>query len=399
MARATRFDFTGKLDAKTVLGDGSVRYSARLTRTGVFDYGDHKELRRPEDVFSKKAIDSFKGVAVTIGHQAFVEPSNWSDVAVGHVGDDVHRDGDFLAASLVVKDEGALEWIDEQKKDGGGVELSMGYTVDLLDEEGETDDGEHYDAIQTNIQGNHAALGPSDWGRAGRAVRLLDGASYERGAPRGYSDDAAYLPDMATRTDAPTNEDALRKDLDTARADADAIRKERDDARKERDAAKASADGEKSRADKAEAERDAAKADTAKEKARADAAEKSVDEKVMKRIELLDAARTILGADFDPKGKTDREVRTAALAKLDAAATFDGKSDDYVSARFDLAVESVKKDRGALAGVQVVTNPAPPAAGAPTQTKSVLDEALEQKQKRDEEAAKGGVPKGALTKK
>jgi len=388
-ARTQRFDFTGRLDAKTVLGDGSVRYTARLTRTGVFDYGDHRELRTADEVFKKQAVDSFKGVAVTIGHRAFVEPSNWSDVAVGHVGDDVHRDGEFLVASLVVKDADALAWIAEQKEDGG-VELSMGYTVDLLEEEGEHD-GEHYDAVQTNIVGNHAALGPTDWGRAGRAVRLLDGG--------------AYPPNnMATaRIDAPSNsnEDALRKDLDTARADADAIRKERDDARKERDAARADADKEKARADRAEGERDAAKADTVKEKERADKAEKSVDEKVTARLELLDSARLVLGADYDAKGKTDRDIRIAAITKLDPDAKFDGKSDDHVMGRFDAAISSAKKDRGALAGVQAVTAPVPtPVAGAGgAPAKSRLDEALEQQAKEREEQSKGGVPKGAMTRK
>lgn len=385
-ARSQRFDFTGRLDGKTVLGDGSVRYTARLTRTGVFDYGDHKELRRPEDVFKKDAIDSFKGVAVTIGHRAFVEPDNWKDVAVGHVGDDVHRDGEFLAASLVVKDEGALRWIDEQKaKEDGGVELSMGYTVDLLDEPGRTDAGEEYDAVQTNIVGNHAALGPSDWGRAGRAVRLLDGAAY------------AALDMAEKRIDAPSNSDdsTLRSDLASARADADAIRKERDDARKEREAARADVDAQKSRADKAEAERDAAKADAAKEKARADAAEASVDAKCAARLALLDGARIILGAEYDAKGKTDREVRVAALMKLDA--TFDAKekSDDYVNARFDIALESSKKDRGALAAVQTATTP----VGGPTVEKSRLDEALEKQEKARSEQSSGGPPPGALVRK
>lgn len=386
-ARTQRFDFTGRLDGKTVLGDGSVRYTARLTRTGVFDYGDHKELRTADEVFAKDAIDSFKGVAVTIGHRAFVEPDNWKDVAVGHVGDDVRRDGEFLAASLVVKDEGALRWIAEQKaKEDGGVELSMGYTVDLLDEPGRTDAGEDYDAVQTNIVGNHAALGPADWGRAGRAVRLLDGAAY------------AALDMAEKRIDAPSNTDdsaTLRSDLASARADADAIRKERDDARREREAARADVDAQKSRADKAEAERDAAKADAAKEKMRADKAEASVDEKCIARLTLLDGARVILGAEYDAKGKTDREVRVAALTKLDA--TFDAKekSDDYVNARFDIALESSKKDRGALAVVQTATTP----TGAPVVEKSRLDEALENQAKARSEQSSGGPPPGALVRK
>lgn len=44
MNRTQRYDFiAAKLDGRTELGDGSVRFNARLTRTGVFDYGDHKD--------------------------------------------------------------------------------------------------------------------------------------------------------------------------------------------------------------------------------------------------------------------------------------------------------------------------------------------------------------------
>lgn len=138
MQRVARFDRfnLSHADAKksTPLGDGSLRVPARLTRVGVFDYGDHAEARLPEDVFAKPALDSFKGLVLTEGHPNFVTPENWREIAVGHVGD------------------------------------------------------EHYDAIQRNIVGNHAALGPVDWGRAGPNVRvMLD----ERGASRDAVSDAA----------------------------------------------------------------------------------------------------------------------------------------------------------------------------------------------------------------
>jgi hypothetical protein len=367
-----RIDFVGRLDGRTELGDGSVRFTARLTRTGVFDYGDHRELRTADEVFKEDALASFKGLTVTDGHRAWIDAANWDEHAIGHVGDDVKQDGEFVVASVIVKDRGALAKVDA----GELAEISMGYAVNLEAAPGQTAAGEKYDSIQRDIRGNHAALGPVDWGRAGPSVRLLDGAAYGRD-----------MTTPAQRIDAPaaTNEDQVRKDLDASRADADAVRKERDTARAERDAARKDAADAAKRADTAEAERDATKKEV--EKAKADAAETAKKEaaRVDARVTLLDSARGILGAETSFVGKTDREVRIAALVKVDSTANFDGKSDDYVTAAFDIAVKSVKTDRAALGELNEST--ALPAAKADA-TESEVDKSKRENAERTANAWK-----------
>ena len=367
-----RVDFHGRLDGRTVLGDGSVRFTARLTRTGVFDYGGHKELRLADEVFAQEALDSFRGVVVTDGHKAWIDTTNWKTHAIGHVGDDVHQDGEYVVASVVIKDKVALEKIDKRELK----EISMGYSVELEEAPGRTDAGEEYHAIQRSIRGNHAALGPESWGRAGGSVRLLDDGT---SAPTRLADGAdwsAYAPDTMTID--------LQKNIDAANAERDAARKERDDARAERDAVT-------KKLDATEAERDALKASA--EKLRADADPSKVDERVNARLALLDAARTILGSDYDAKGKSDREVRVAALQKVDEKVVLDGKSDDYVAARFDMAVELAKTERADLGAVhQNIVAPEPG-------TKSVLDEAEARVAKERAEQSKGGPPAGAMLRK
>lgn len=362
-----RVDFHGRLDGKTVLGDGSVRFTARLTRTGVFDYGDHKELRIADEVFAQEALDSFKGVVVTEGHRAWIDPTNWKTHAIGHIGDDVRQDGEYVVASLIVKDKAALAKIDAKELR----EISMGYSVDLEESPGRTDAGEEYHAIQRSIRGNHAALGPESWGRAGSSVRLLDDGTRSVERLADGADWDAYAPgNMKTA-------EQLQKELDAVTAERDASRKERDDARSQKDAL--------------EAERDALKASS--DKLRADADPAKIDERVNARLALLDAARDILGKDFDAKGQSDREVRVAALKKVDEKMNLDGKSDDYVAARFDLAVEQARTERDDLGGVHKVIMT--PESG----TKSVLDEAEERVSKERAELAKGGPPPGALLRK
>lgn len=363
-----RIDFHGKLDGRTELGDGSVRFNARLTRVGVFDYGSHRELRTPDEVFSQAALDSFKGLTVTVGHVAWLDATNWREHAIGHVGDDVRRDGDYVAATLIVKDKKALEKIDAKSL----AEISMGYSVDLDETPGRTDAGEDYDAVQTNIRGNHAALGPENWGRAGANVRLLDGA--------------AYAPGMTTpgqRFDAPTDKDLTdaRADATAARADADTLRKERDTARTERDDAK-------KRADTLEAERDAARREATDAKKALEDAKKDEAARIDARVALIDAARGVLGKDFDAKGKSDREVRIAVLAKVDSKIDFTGKSDDYVAASFDLATKKVDSEREALGGVNQT-------ASTPTTQKSKVDEAYEKADAEARKAAQAGPPEAA----
>lgn len=371
--KARRIDFHGRLDGKQVLPDGTVRYVARLTRTGVFDYGDHKELRLAEDVFSPKALDSFKGLALTDGHVAWIDSGNWRTHAVGHVGDDVHAEPPYVVASVIVKDQGMLAKIDR----GERAEISMGYNVDLEDAPGRTDAGEEYDAIQRNIVGNHAALGPRDWGRAGPNVRLLDGAAY---APE----------DMSTtqRIDAPATATDT-KDLDNARADAAAARADADAVRKERDTARAERDDARKRADTLEAERDAARRDADKAKADAEAQKKDEAARVDARVALVLDARKVLGADADLKGKSDREIRIAVLQKIDSKVDFAGKSDEYVSAAFDLAARRVSDENGALAAVRETSM-------HPTQTKSKIDEAYERAEAEARKAAQAGPPTGAM---
>lgn len=347
--KVQRTDAISRLDTKKVLGDGSARFPARLTRTGILEYPQTDgsviyELRPAEEVFSEDSLDSLRAVTVTEGHPATINGDNWRDYAVGHVSDNVKADGIYVAADLVIKDPDTLSKVDSKELQ----ELSCGYSVDLDFTPGMYE-GQKYDAIQRNIRYNHVGLGPSDWGRAGPQVRVLDGL------PK--------LDDMSTqvqRTDAPANEPAkkdeaetLRKDLDDTRKDREAIRDERDGARAERDALRVKCDG-------LTAERDALKV-------KCDVFES--EKKDSARKALVASARTVLGADYKVDEKaTDKDIRLATILKLDPKFDAAGKSDAYLEVRFDMALAEGKQDANTAAGLNAGTNPnanaAPLTAGA-----------------------------------
>ena len=176
-----RYDKASPLSKPVRLPNGFVRAEGYLTRSGIFVYRDSngrtvRELRTPDEVMSRETVDSFALVPVTNDHPPeLLTADNAKRYAVGAVSEQVQPDGDKLRASLMITDAKTIEAVQ-----GGKVELSCGYTADVVTESG-TWNGQRYDARQTNIRGNHVAI--VDVGRAGPecALRMdaADGAAQE----------------------------------------------------------------------------------------------------------------------------------------------------------------------------------------------------------------------------
>jgi hypothetical protein len=172
--------FTDKitLDGSRRTGDGYLAAHARVARTGIQLYAgrevgkpemDQVRVFRPEsEVFSTDALRSFAHRPVTNDHPPeAVSARNWKTHSVGMTGDEIARDGTFVRVPMVVMDQTAIDDVE-----AGKVELSMGYACDLDWTAGTTPEGDAYDAIQTNIRGNHLAIVAA--GRAGPQCRIGD---------------------------------------------------------------------------------------------------------------------------------------------------------------------------------------------------------------------------------
>jgi uncharacterized protein len=91
---------------------------------------------------------------VTLDHPTVqVDSSNWKKYAVGETGDEVLRDGTAVRVPMMLRDAKAIKAFKE-----GTNQLSVGYDCELEWVDGETDDGEKYDAIQHGIRANHLAV-------------------------------------------------------------------------------------------------------------------------------------------------------------------------------------------------------------------------------------------------
>lgn len=145
-----------------------------LTSVGIFEYLNldgsiRKELRLPEHVFSKESLRTYKGKPIIITHDAgVVDKKNVEKEQIGTILTAGYQDGEDVRAEIIIHNTDAM-------KDSRLKELSLGYSLDLIEEPGEFN-GEHYDAIQTNIIINHLALVEN--ARAGEQARLnIDGST------------------------------------------------------------------------------------------------------------------------------------------------------------------------------------------------------------------------------
>jgi hypothetical protein len=332
---------------------GGLRIQANLTRTGVFKYRQHdgtmrRELRHPDDVFAGSSLSTFRQAPVTNLHPAVgpVTPENWKTLAVGTVADDVRQDGAFVAASLAVQDADMIRLIEA----GERKEISCGYDCDVVDEAG-IYEGEAYDCRQTNIVGNHVALGPTNWGRAGRDVKLrLD------------ADDAEQVlenKDMKTTkidgVDYEVGSDAHLAKIDSIHAKALEL---------EKTASAKLVEAEKVRAD-------AATAALATEKTRADNATadlaaatdpKALHKRVVERLRIVDsfrkASRIVLDrepdeakrkarADADEKkaeGSSDNELMASVVKMI--APEFDSTDESEIRGAFKLVIAKLMAGGG-----------------------------------------------------
>ena len=158
--------------------EGYLVATARVARTGIQEYiaselgfvGDHiVKVYRPEsEVFHKEALKSLSRVPVTVDHpREIVTADNWKDLAVGEVGDEIMRDGDWLVVSPMIKDASALASAASTHK-----EISMGYSAELRDASPDT--GADYEMY--NLRFNHLAL--VNKGRAGSEARIGDSINW-----------------------------------------------------------------------------------------------------------------------------------------------------------------------------------------------------------------------------
>ena len=232
---------------------------------------------KPEVLFDEATIEGCRSIPVTIGHpKNDVNVKNNKELQKGFIEGRPYADGSFLAASLILNDAQAIALVDS-----GTDQISLGHNALLaVSEDGEAD----FDKVK--IIPNHAAIVVR-----GRAQTTRIGDSGEEIA---IVDKATFDVVEAERDDALAKIGVLEQkltDAENARLSDEAINAE---------------------------------------------VEKRVASRTALLIEVAKLGDAVDGLDFT--GKSETEIKRLVVNKLHDK-DFSDKSEDYINARFDAALE------------------------------------------------------------
>lgn len=314
MTTVTRFDYSNFQAVKT--DEGYLVDTPIVARIGIQEYQRadgtiRREFRPPEEVFHPDSLASYRAKPITLDHSIPVVTSKDAHrVTIGTMISAGRQDGDWSRTDIVIHSPDNI---------GKRRELSLGYTA-ILDETPGEWNGQKYDAVQRHIRVNHLSVVKK--GRAGVARLNLDSEE--------ILDEADNAEDFSTQQEQqPMNVIKVKLDSGLEYDAAPEVSVELNKLRADASDAKTKLDTIQAKADTLQAKVDA-QADEltkAREQGRADA---------LARLELEGVATKF---KLDHAGKTDREVKEAVIKAVRKDADLAGKSDVYIDAAFDMAVE------------------------------------------------------------
>lgn len=323
--------------------NGFLNVLANITRTGVFTYFEKspdgtvkviRQLRHPDEVFAEQTLNTLLGLPVTENHPAdLVNTENVKDLVVGMTSDrpkkislpDTTQDGEEYVQQLVTFfNKDTIQKIMDKKKK----ELSLGYECVLDESPGEWN-GVKYDYVQREIKYNHLSL--VDRARGGAHCRVLvdekekevicDGFTLANDNFKEEVEMKVILHDgkeYKVEDDVYEVFSTIQKSLDDAQSNLESKDKE---------------------LQKVTAIRD----DYASQLGQIDKEKEANDftKAVQAKVELINRAQKVL-KDDDLSKLTDSEIKKKVVEKLRPEVNLDGKSEDYVDARFEVCLEDYK---------------------------------------------------------
>ena len=323
---------------RTFTDEGFLALSARVSKVGVQDYalasfdaGDLPErlkgedsnkvvrLFRPEDeVFKEESLSSISNKPVTDSHPTeFVNSRNVKDVQIGFSKDKVEREGNFVRADLVVQDQAAIDRIQHGKN-----QVSLGYSLKVDWTSGTDERFGAYDGIQRDIKVNHIAIVTQ--GRAGPEVKLDDTQEKKTMSTKVIDGITVEFSDQAAEA-----YDKLQTALDEKTESAKELEAKLADSVKAADELQGKLDAE------VQKNKEATSVEV-------------IDSKVAARVALIDSARKLHG-DVETDGKSDLEIKVAAIQHVSDAYQLEDKSEDYVNGVFESLLVQPKKENDKLA--------------------------------------------------
>jgi hypothetical protein len=329
--------------------DGTIEARSIITSIGVFPYRlangtIRRELRTPEVVFDQAFIESVKNIPIYINHQVNADGSLITDtttmenLAVGRTDNNPTGDNVYLSAGVSIFRKDGIEAVNK-----GIRSFSVGYSSDIVMDSGVWC-GQSYDAVQTNLRGNHLAL--VRVGRQGdQAILRLDSddAIMETGEnatvvaednePIRGNEMADNMKTVKIDTVDYQCEAPVAVELNNVKVKLDSTQKDLEATIAAKSALEAERDSLKERLDSVDAK--------VKELELSRVDEAMIAKRVADRVTLMDLAKK---AEVEVKADaSDMDIKKSIVMKVFANAKLDGKDDAYINARFDCACEDMEK--------------------------------------------------------
>lgn len=390
--------------------EGFLRVKGTFSRTGCQTYqradgSTVVEYRPEEEVASTDSIASLGGLPVTLEHPPeLLNPLNVRQHQRGSTGTVVNYDNGFVQGTVTITDAEAIRFVEDARARGDAVELSLGYRVQVDPTPGMDSFGKPYDAVQRRISGNHLAL--TRKGRGGPKVRLHMDSAFSLSDPTAspttsqqevsMSEGAAVqaLKDVGTalaqelgaaaRADGgmgkkqPVMEMDLEDEMDPedledpeelmepsppapkkgrarSRGDSAVISKQEHDRIVNRLRSQLSASHDAHQADLGRLDALTNRLDELEAEIEQRTDSINLDSLVEERLELLERATDLAGQRLDFAGLSVRELQLSAMATAGHdVGRFDGKSDEYVEATFDLLLAHKQQQEGRIDHVEAL---------------------------------------------
>lgn len=335
-----KFQHFSDLAGVTTTTGGYILADVKAARTGIQQYAGWEvgkpelpvvNVYRPKDsVFARDSLETFPNIPLTLGHpDTPVSAETYDAENVGNVFE-VVPDGESIRASIQIMSKRAIDAIAD-----GTRQLSVGYDAELEWGDGTTPDGETYHATQKNIRANHLAIVTS--ARAGPEYRIGDTANKWGIAPITQTEKKETTEMSDTLKTVVLGDAAVNVPL----ADVAALENYKAKVTTDADAVQATHDAVIADKDKELATKDAEIADL-KTKVLDEAA---IDARVASKAKLVSDAKSI-SKDLVTDGLSDAEIRKAAVVVVRGADAIADKSEAYIDAAFELALEDAGKEDG-----------------------------------------------------
>ena len=350
-------DSVGNIDKYEMTKEGFMKAHVRMSAVGVADYdGGLKKAKLPEELFAVDTLNSFRGMPVVNEHPQkngkyfFVDSSNYSQLEKGNVSEP-EQDGIFATGLMTIRDKELIRDVI-----GGKTGVSLGYWRQDDIQNGEID-GKPYNCIQRDIRGNHLAI--TNYPRLGdrvgididsegnqikrednnmkiKWVKEVDGqaASNPKTMTLHLINDSDIQVDSDIHAEVTAHKkkaEDVQKELDTANADIEKLKKKVEDKKDVDSSVQVELDAEKVKSIAIQKDFDTFKQDF----------DSAVAKASEERIEIVATAK-LFDVDCDKKSVIDikREIVSASTLEMDGSKLAEIEVDAY----FNAAMSMKKKD-------------------------------------------------------